>query len=173
MNFGVTLKLALEKLKDLVITEFKKIIIKQREQSGKLTHWCRIKQNFSTEKYLNYITTAAVQRTAVTKLRLSDHKLPIEVGRFCNPKIPRRDRICNLCPQITLGDEFHLICECSHPKLVKFRDLLFSKISGISNSFESLDIKNKFVYLLSCVDKDVTKLFCQFCFKMLNVGEKG
>ena len=49
----------------------------------------------------------------MTKLRLSNHKLMIERGRWLN--ILPKDRLCtlsNLCNK--LEDEFHVICECPH-----------------------------------------------------------
>ena len=47
-------------------------------------------------------------RKAMTKLRLSSHKLMIERGRWLNT-LPK-DRLCTLCNK--LEDEFHVICEC-------------------------------------------------------------
>ena len=47
-------------------------------------------------------------RKAMTRLRLSSHKLMIERGRWLN--ILSKDRLCTLCNK--LEDEFHVICEC-------------------------------------------------------------
>ena len=47
-------------------------------------------------------------RKAMTRLRLSSHKLMIERGRWLN--ILPKDRLCTLCNK--LEDEFHVICEC-------------------------------------------------------------
>ena len=47
-------------------------------------------------------------RKAMTRLRLSSHKLMIERGRLLN--ILSKDRLCTLCNK--LEDEFHVICEC-------------------------------------------------------------
>ena len=57
--------------------------------------------------YLYKIHTLA-NRKAMTKLRLSSHKLLIERGSWLN--ILRKDRLCTLCNK--LEDEFHVICEC-------------------------------------------------------------
>ena len=47
-------------------------------------------------------------RKAMTKLRLSGHKLVIKQDRFLN--ILHKDRLCTLCHK--LEDEIHVICEC-------------------------------------------------------------
>ena len=44
----------------------------------------------------------------MTKLRLRNHKLMIERGRWLN--ILPKDRSCTLCNK--LEDEFYVICEC-------------------------------------------------------------
>jgi hypothetical protein len=44
------------------------------------------------------------------KFRTTNHKLPIEHGRWNN--IPRENRKCNLCNLEEIGDEFHYILNC-------------------------------------------------------------
>ena len=46
----------------------------------------------------------------ILKLITTNHKLPIETGRWLN--IPREDRKCPLCNSNTLGDEFHYLFKC-------------------------------------------------------------
>jgi hypothetical protein len=41
---------------------------------------------------------------------ISNHKLPIEHGRWNN--IPRENRKCNSCNLEEIGDEFHYILNC-------------------------------------------------------------
>ena len=47
-------------------------------------------------------------RKAMTRLRLSSHKLMIERDKWLN--ILPKGRLCTLCNK--LEDEFHVICEC-------------------------------------------------------------
>ena len=46
----------------------------------------------------------------ITKIRLSEHSLFIEVGRRQN--IQRENRLCTLCDNKTIEDEFHFILSC-------------------------------------------------------------
>ena len=49
-------------------------------------------------------------RTAITRWRLSNHKLRIETGRYCRPKIPRNERKCMTCNVVE--DEDHVLFSC-------------------------------------------------------------
>ena len=64
------------------------------ENSSKLTFYTSIKEDYELETYLTTITNSN-QRKRLTQLRLSNHKLMIELGRYEN--IPREDRICKIC----------------------------------------------------------------------------
>ena len=46
------------------------------------------------------------------KFRTSNHKLPVEVGRWEN--IPYEDRKCSLCDKNGIGDEFHYLLICPY-----------------------------------------------------------
>ena len=45
------------------------------------------------------------------QFRLTNHNLPIETGRWKNVTI--QNRICPLCNNFDIGDEFHYICTCT------------------------------------------------------------
>ena len=67
-----------------------------------------LKQSWKVEDYL--LRTGNVSdRTALTKLRLSDHSLAIEKGRHEN--INESDRTCPFCPG-QVEDEFHFLIKC-------------------------------------------------------------
>ena len=51
-------------------------------------------------------------RKALTRLRLSSHRLEIEAGRWHKPNpIPVNERKCQICH--VLEDEFHFLFKCS------------------------------------------------------------
>ena len=79
------------------------------------------------------------------RFRLSNHNLPIETGRWKNVTI--QNRICPLCNNFDIGDEFHYIFTCtffknernrflpsfcqSKPNIYKLLKLFNSKKAGV------------------------------------------
>lgn len=49
-------------------------------------------------------------RKSLSKLRISCHRLQIEVGRFTN--IPRENRLSNRCNSNSTDDETHFLITC-------------------------------------------------------------
>ena len=80
------------------------------KQHGKLDTYAKIKDKFGYEEYLDCIKVDKHQ-VALTRLRVSNHRLHVETGRYKRPYIPRHERICELC-QEEVEDEFHFICQC-------------------------------------------------------------
>ncbi len=77
--------------------------------SNRLITYCRYKKSFSFETYLNKIPERK-HRNALSRFRLSSHKLEIEKGRYTN--IPRDERICRLCTQNVIENEYHVLMAC-------------------------------------------------------------
>ena len=73
------------------------------QSSNKLNVYRSVKSQFTCEYYLKFQRNPDL-RSAMTKLRIPSHSLPIEVGRY--KKIPRNMRICPLCSSKALGDAF-------------------------------------------------------------------
>ena len=70
------------------------------------------------------------KRKIISRWRLSNHKLNIELGRYSTPKIPREDRKCLRCDVVE--DEFHAIfvCPTFHLLRVKY-DRIILKYSSV------------------------------------------
>ena len=67
--------------------------------------------NFRFQPYLDTLTLKQF-RVAMSKLRVSSHRLLIESGRWNKPHpIPRNERLCQICNK--LEDEHHFLLECS------------------------------------------------------------
>ena len=66
-----------------------------------------------TNQYAQYIRSPinTRHRIALTKLRLSNHKLVIETGRYSRPFKKPAERICPIC-KIEMEDEYHFINIC-------------------------------------------------------------
>ena len=65
--------------------------VQQHEDQGKLRTFKKFKTNLNFEEYLNEISNIK-HRQAVTKLRISSHRLPVESVRYNN--IPFNERTC-------------------------------------------------------------------------------
>ena len=63
--------------------------------------------NYKCEDYLHQVTNTR-HRIALTKLRLSNHKLAIETGRYSRPFKKPEERICPIC-KIEMEDEYHFL----------------------------------------------------------------
>ena len=76
--------------------------------SPKCLNYRLFKTTFILEKYITELSL----KSAITlaKFRTTNHKLPIEKGRWEN--IERNQRTCNLCNRNALGDEYHFLLEC-------------------------------------------------------------
>ena len=80
----------------------------QRSDS-KLRTYSLLKLKPGFENYLREIVSVK-ERTALTKLRLSNHMLMIEKGRHQN--LDRNLRFCPFCPNV-IEDEMHFLLKCT------------------------------------------------------------
>ena len=97
---------------------------KKEYDCKKLRTYDLVKNAYRKESYLSLIKNTDF-RTVITKLRLSDHKLPIETSRIY--KIHPNDRICNSCDSYIWGDEFNILMEWKDIKLSLLRQHIFKK----------------------------------------------
>ena len=123
----------------------------------------KFKQNVKFEKYLEDIRIRK-HRVSLTKLRLSDHCLMIERGRYSRPIVPREERFCPHCP-MKLEDEEHFLTQCS----AYDRTSLYSQLTDTCPQFGHLDHHNKFIFLLSQEDNLITKELAREAHKWLTV----
>ena len=91
-------------------------------------------------------------RILVTKFRLSNHRLMIEVGR--HNKIPRDRRFCPFCPDL-IEDEKHFLFTC--PTYTHLRRRFLDPASNSIRSFQYLPHDAKLQALLSIMESDTCK----------------
>jgi hypothetical protein len=121
-------------------------------ECNKLVLYSQIKVNIAREKYLN-LRDANI-RKSVSELRLSSHKLPIEVGRYRN--LPRQARLCTLC-NMAIGDEYHCLLECFDQNLTLIRNKYLTTIFQINPMLQKLSRKTLLKYILLFSDKSILK----------------
>lgn len=103
--------------------QFEQCCMASIRSSSKCTLYKEVKIVFELEKYLVCLPRSLY--IYLTKLRLSSHKLPIETGRYNNT--PRELRVCDMCSDNVLGDEYHLILECNNNTITNLRNLHLPK----------------------------------------------
>ena len=129
---------------------------------SKLRTYALFKTSPGFEKYLNEISCLK-KRTALTKLRLSNHKLMIEKGRHSN--VNRDSRFCPFCPD-KIENEKHFLLECETLKLLRsdLYDVVKLKIPFICN--QSYDLR-----FLNLMGETMTNPVATFTFKAMEIRE--
>ena len=111
--------------------------------SSKASNYKLFKHTFAFETYITILEKK--YWCPLIRFRLSNHNLPIETGRWENVTI--QNRICPLCNNFDIGDEFHYIFTCtffknernrflpsfcqSKPNIYKLLKLFNSKKAGV------------------------------------------
>ena len=137
--------------------------IKELQNNHKLQLYSTIKKSYKLEKYLEKIQIFT-HRQAVSKLRLSCHPFPIEMGRYRN--IDKEDRICNLCNE-GIGDEEHYLTTCSNPTIKTLQNKLINSISAIKPTLIQFPKSPLFIYIISFKDNDLLQTSAYFIYKIL------
>ena len=130
------------------------------EENAKLRSYGLIKNEIGIEPYLAKITNVTT-RSIFTKFRLSNHPLMIEVGR--HKKIPRHLRFCPFCPNI-VETEQHFLINCSTYEPLRVE--LFQQAIILKPSFIHCTDTQKYQYLLSNENLNMTPKFIQNCFEI-------
>ena len=111
----------------------------------KMRTYVQFKSKFGLEDYL--AINNEKHRKAMTRFRISAHTLAIERGRYTTPPTPHTDRICKHCSDNKVEDEFHFLMACTNynPQ----RKELLDRLDNLCLNFQSLNIKQQFIYMLS------------------------
>ena len=80
--------------------------------SAKLKFLSSLKLTAENTSYLNDVKNVFF-RNALTRLRISNHCLLIETGRYIQPKLDRDKRTCPHCLNNEIEDETHFLFNCS------------------------------------------------------------
>jgi hypothetical protein len=125
-------------------------------ESGILSTHFQIKTGFTTEKYFELKNI--VDRSIVTKFRISAHRLRIETERYerirnSQGNLVMLDRGEMICLHFTLNeveDESHMLFKC--PVYEAERAILLLYIQDNCKYFEHLSPNNKLIWFLSSED---------------------
>jgi hypothetical protein len=154
-NVNVFLELFKQRLSDVYVQEWNSRL----EESSRALFYKNI-SDFSFHPYLNFIKTKHV-RHALTRLRLSSHRLEIETGRWSRHRVDINNRLCRQCN--VLEDEYHFVICCSKYNFLRKR--LIPQYYVIKPSMF------KFIELLKCQNEHVIfnlGLYIYKAFKIRN-----
>ena len=138
---------------------------------NKLRTFSSFKQTFSREKYLSL--KDPVQRRALSRFRLSAHKLNVETGRYNskNRYVKPEERICTSCTLGVCEDERHFLIDC--PLYDNLRDNLYSAISERNVHFCSYTPIQKFTWLMTTEDLNCLSVIASFIHKAMKLRESA
>jgi hypothetical protein len=97
---------------------------------SKLFLYSQLKTQIKLEEYL-LKETSFKNRQLLTKFRICDHSLKIEIGRYRN--IPKEQRLCDNCKEI--NNEHHFFLHCNSNKIL--RDNLIEAFHKVIPSFKT------------------------------------
>jgi hypothetical protein len=141
----------LQRQKDMYLQMWKQ----KCDNCGKALHYSMFKDNFGFEQYLDNLPDNF--RIVFTKFRTSNHKLPVEKGRYVN--IPREERTCTLCETDTVGDEYHILLECPFftdlrakyiPRYYRIRPNFYKYSNLMSNTVSRKKLLNLCKFVFEC-----------------------
>ncbi|CAB3993421.1 Hypothetical predicted protein [Paramuricea clavata] len=133
------------------------------ENSSKLTFYSTFKTDHNLENYLVFIKDPH-KRRCLSRLRVSNHDLQIEIGRYQN--IPREERLCKICNSGEVENETHLLLSCKAYE--QSRANLRSSLENASSDEINLNSQTLSADLMKSTDSEIiTKLskFVYSCFK--------
>ena len=122
---------------------------KNVSSSSKLSYYSQLKTTFGKEQYLDHVTKYK-DRANTTRLRISAHRLEIELGRY--KKVPRYERTCAWCEIVfddkKIENEIHVLNQCDMN--AAFRSQLVQKINSlIQKDSDLITNESNFLKLIS------------------------
>ena len=100
----------LAKVRQRLTDNFNQNLNSRLTESNRANSYSIFLSNFNLQLFLKTVKVTGF-RVALSKLRVSSHRLEIEVGRWTRPnRIPIEQRKCRICNMIE--DEFHFLLEC-------------------------------------------------------------
>ena len=127
--------------------------------SSKADTYVKFKTDMKFEPYL--LHNNRKERVMMSKLRLSDHKLMIEVGRHQRPQIPRPERKCLMCSE-SIEDEVHFLTDCRlYGHRQQYWETIYNRVPQISNHSNT----DRFIYIMTQDDLEMTKVVIKMVYQ--------
>ena len=150
-------------IKQRILDQYYQSWYRNINNSRRLSTYCRFKHSFNLEPYLDTIYERKF-KIALTRFRLSSHRLEIERGRYFD--IDRTERKCKNCTQNTIENEYHFLLVCP-----LYEDLRRKFLKAYYCNWPTL---NKFDKLMTTTNKsEIINLakYIYYAMKLKNVIE--
>ena len=125
--------------------------------SKKLQFYSLFKHDYKISSYLDLIRNSA-NRKDLVKIRISNHKLMIETGRY--NQTSRNDRLCPICNSGIIEDEFHFLFHC--PKYSIPREKFYNQIQQNFVDFNQLSYTELIIKLMNSQNFSVNSHLLKF-----------
>ena len=127
----------------------------------KLRTYILYKNEYLTEPYVECVINRA-HRSALAEFRCGILPLNVETGRLS--AIPLEFRLCVFCVDNVVEDEYHFFFSCNLYN--DLRSSLFDYLRQGVPDFDTLDLNNKMIYLMS---RNAIKKTAEFVFRAMEM----
>ena len=127
--------------------------------TNKLRFYTTFKGSFSREPYIDLVHSRN-QRSFLTRLRCSAHRLEIEKLRYSRPPVPATSRTCQVCLSGEIGDEKHFLLNCN--VFNQKRACFMGKMGSIIPNFSQMSSDEKPKTMLCPKSPAATKIVNKF-----------
>lgn len=139
--------------------------VRENGQGNKMRTYRKFKSVYSMEPYLCTIKNVK-HRRSLSKFRLSNHNLGIEIGR--HNRIKLEERLCDKCKVI--DDEVHFFANCN--KHTSQRTKLFDVIIKQCANFVNLNDEGKLIYAMTAENNNMMVKVGDFVHNCLYPNQK-
>jgi hypothetical protein len=138
---------------------------KSKSRHGrKLRTYRKFKYRFGKETYLDAVVNTK-WRWALTKFRVSAHRLMIELGRRTRTAVELR--LCPKCSLQEVEDEWHFLSVC--PLYTKERNKLFKLLNEKSPLHQQLANDDQLCWIMSSKDDEVINALGEYVYSAMKV----
>ena len=145
----------MRKIKNNISAELKNHQLNSINLNKKLKFYSSFKFDNKKSEFLDHVKNP-LHRKIPLKLRLGNHKLQIETGRFTVPKTPANIRYCPHYKNF-VEDEIHFLLKCTLYN--DSRNEFFVKLANSYKIFTRLSDAEKIIFIFSSTDENVSTRF--------------
>ena len=137
------------------------------QHSQKLEFYRSLKTDHTTSSYLDLIRGTAGRR-ALIKLRISNHKLMIGIGRY--NQTTKDNRYCPFCGSNLIEDEVHFLFQCPTHSMI--RNIFYHKVKTLIPNITQLPIDGLINELMNSFNYFINTQFIKYISACFDVRDK-